>query len=114
MYANPRVRRASDQSDGNMEFNGRGQPVSYRELKTYSGNAANLTAKTNYGPGPTRGNTGKPAGPAAPIAQSHRVDANSINLGAGPRNAGGTAEARCPTNPDHIRMKSGPRKGNQQ
>jgi hypothetical protein len=114
MYSNTKVKKASDQSDTSMEFAGQGKPVSYKQSSRYLENAAHQTMKENYGRGPTvAGRTGKTAGPVEAVAAGKRVDPDRINLGAGPRNAGGTRDAKCPPNPDMINVGAGPRKGNQ-
>ena len=92
------MKAAKDQLDRNMEFNGQGTPVSYKQLTGYSGNASRETAKENYGMGPRKGNTGDRSVPNV-TARSGKIN--------------GGAQAKCPTNPDKINAGSGPRKGNQ-
>ena len=67
----------------------------------FAGNQSGLTAKANYGRGPTKGNTdGKQAGPSSASGKAQY------------RGQGGTT-AKCPPNADKINVGRGPTKGNQ-
>lgn len=113
-YSTPRVKTARDQGDKGLDFNGQGGAGFSRGANPYSGNKSGLTAKENYGRGPTvAGRTGKMAGPSEAVSIGKKVNADMINLGNGPRNAGGTREAKCPPNADSINVGRGPVKGNQ-
>lgn len=98
-YKNATVKRAADQGDMNLDFNGQGGLGYSRAPQRYQGNQSGLDAKENYGRGPTKaGYTGK---------STPNVTARSGKINGG-------ASAHCPTNPDMINAGRGPRKGNQQ
>jgi len=109
-------------SDG-MDNNSR---ISTKSSK-YSGNQHGGKAGGNYGRGPVTGNNGTPqAGPAHPPTaavpnfQSYQKRSDSLNFGAGPRNAGSTrpfdpkAGQNYRGNADQINVGRGPTKGNSQ
>ena len=113
---------AKDQGDRNLDFNGQEGGVSYKQNKQYAYNhhsgTANDGALVNKGRGPTKGNTDTTAhqGRRPPVDGVKPPFANpdKINVGRGPRNPGGTREAKCPANPDKQNVGRGPTKGNSQ
>lgn len=94
-----KVKRASDQGDKGLAFDGAGGLGYSRGGNKYAGNASHESARENYGRGPTvAGRTGQSV--PNPTARGGRIN--------------GGASARCPSNPDMINAGAGPRKGNQQ
>jgi hypothetical protein len=62
------MKAARDQGDKNLDFNGQAGTGVNRGPNPYAGNKSGLTAKENYGRGPTKGNMDYAAmkvGPAA-------------------------------------------------
>lgn len=103
MYSNTPVKRAQDQGDQGLAFNGQGGRGYSRLGGTAHCHNPQDSIKNpdmiNAGRGPTRaGSTGQSV--PNPTARSGRIN--------------GGATAKCPTNPDMINAGSGPRKGNQQ
>ena len=101
-YKNATVKRAADQGDMNLDFNGQGGLGYSRSPQRYLGNPQDSIGNAdsiNKGRGPTRaGVTGK----------------STPNVTARTGRINGGAAAHCPTNPDMINAGRGPRKGNQQ
>lgn len=101
-YKNAQVKRAADQGDVGLAFNGQGGLGYSRGRQAYHGNSQDTLGnpdRINKGRGPTKaGVTGK---------STPNVTARSGRINGG-------ASAHCPTNPDMINAGRGPRKGNQQ
>lgn len=107
------VKRASDQGDVGLAFNGQGGVGYSRGANRYAGNQSGQTMRENYGRGPTTaGRTGDTAGPTEARGIKTRYNADSINMGRGPTNPGSTTGVKHPGNPDMINLGRGPRVGN--
>ena len=108
------MKSARDQGDAGLAFNGQGGQGYSRGSNKYCHNQSGLTAKENYGRGPTRGNHDtRTAGPAEVRGVNAKYNSDAINVGRGPTNAGGLTGVRHPANPDMISVGRGPTRGNQ-
>lgn len=122
-------RNIDQEGDANLASNGQdnNSRISTKSSK-YSGNQHGGKPGGNYGRGPTLGNNGTPvAGPEHPPRGTTAPDyrkfmgvQDSLNFGAGPRNAGSTrpfdpkAGQNYRGNADQINVGRGPTKGNAQ
>ena len=123
------MKPAGTQTDKNMEFDGIGQGPSKASNK-YAGNQSGLTAKANYGRGPTKGNLdieksepipgtreGKRAPDTSGKSSTLSGSPDSINVGSGPRGGGREwapkAGQNYRGNADRQNVGRGPTKGNE-
>jgi hypothetical protein len=130
-FSGMKPRNRSDQMDRGLAYNGQEMsPESiYRYNRQFQHNPncdySRDYDRLNFGIGPRKGNTGElsgnlKSGSRAPVqarAASLRdswANPDSINVGSGPRNAGGTRERKAWSNSDEINVGRGPTKGNQE
>jgi hypothetical protein len=96
----------SKNSGGSLAFNGQDNSDKVTQRNLHRGNQTGLTAKANYGRGPTRGgDLSQPAGHGKPVTKDAYKTAPATASGTNQkRNPGGTCEVKCPTNPDRINV----------
>ena len=100
------MKPAKDQKDQNLDFNGQAGDGVNRAGNRYSGNHSGLTAKTNYGRGPTKGNMDREGrevkeGKSVTRDPARRAPATASDS-RGKINGGVTV--KCPPNSDKIHV----------
>jgi hypothetical protein len=97
------MKPAKDQKDQNLDFNGQAGDGVNRAGNRFSGNHSGLTAKEQYGRGPTKGNMDREGrevkeGKSVTRDPARRAPATAAQGG----KINGGATAKCPSNADKI------------